>query len=471
MLFLSSRMSSCGLADRPNGIEKETMGATMKTITLAIEHSERELDPKILLAKRLLDDGYRVIIGSTEAIDIFLRRAKPCIVFHKSTYNNRSSFYKSLGHFFCFLDEEGGPATPRGQFAEFCKDRYYSISPKNQDLVFFPSKKYITEIKKFSDTRGVRLVASGWPRADLWRPEFHGYFAEQVTEIKERHGAFFMFVSSFGALTEIRRQQMSQNPYEGEGGKKISTFRKSRLNDYLILLNEIKGRLMPGEKLIIRPHPSEDTQTWKKIIKEDSRLEIVREGNVTPWLIACKGVLHFGSTVALQTAVMGKASVQFRVPHIKGVTDSPCFDLTVNATSTDEVMLALRTKTSGNNLTLQMQVLQEELRFGDSGLAVDRITAELNKLNAPKIDLTSFGRLERLQADFIYFGSSLKSWFRETLRLQGEQTIAEKIPGGLSAQNIVSSLKKLMPYARQEHEIESLSLARNLIVLEPKSTE
>lgn len=439
-----------------------------KTITLAIEHSERELVPKILLAKTLANSGWRVLLGSTEAVDEWLKFANPSVVFHKSTFNARSAQYKQLGHKFCFLDEEGGPATPESQFIDFCNERYSTISPLRQDIVFFPSSKYIQQVRKIVDSSGLKLVASGWIRSDLWRPEMAHYFQNDVREIKRKHGKFFLFPSSFGGLTDRRWAQIiDQDP--SEQSRSIQRYRRSRVHDHLDLLIEMRAKLQPEEKIVIRPHPSEDIHAWRKILSEDSQVAIIRRGDVTPWMIAAEGILTFGSTTAIQALVMGKKTVQYKLKKQLGVTDSLAFSKVKSVESAEDVLAELRKPNSSHKGKELDSSIVQELNINPKKMTSEIICEELSSLDIPRSQLVSLSPKQRIKLTLLHFGSSIKSLVRGTLRLNGEQTISEKIPGGITAALVLEEINKMGLSASGESRLTCESLAKNLVVLELNS--
>lgn len=437
-----------------------------KTITLAIEHSERELDSKVFLAHSLVKSGWRVIIGSTESIDIFLDSADQTVVFHKSAFDKRSGHYKRKGHFFCFLDEEGGPSTPKEQFADFCRHRYKTISRDKQDIIFFPSQKYIDEVKKFADYEKIELVPAGWLRSDLWRQDYSYFYHNEVEELQRLHGKFYLFASSFGALSRQQWTNIIAND-PSEISRRIQEYRWSRVEDYIDLLTELRSKLRFDEKLVIRPHPSEEVHSWKELIAEDRQIQIIREGDITPWVIAANGVLNFGSTAAFQSVFMGKRSVQYRVESIREITDSPSFELVQNVESADAVLSVLRGQKNQAEEKIQEKILLEEIGFDPSTPAAVKIVNKLNELRVRETKLTSISIRGRILINFIYFGSMIRMKVNRLLKFDREQTIAEKIPGGLRIEAVRDRLQRLDVGEPSGLVWDCRSISKNLIVVSP----
>ena len=69
--------------------------------------------------------------------------------------------------------------------------------------------------------------------------------------------------------------------------------------DFLYLLDAD-----PKIPKIIRPHPNEDHLAWQE--KNLSKVNVVYEGDVSPWLLASEGLLHRGCTSAIEGAISRK---------------------------------------------------------------------------------------------------------------------------------------------------------------------
>ena len=80
-----------------------------------------------------------------------------------------------------------------------------------------------------------------------------------------------------------------------------------------------------GQKVVVRPHPSESVEVWKKKTEKYSKhIKIIRSGNIIPWLMASKIVIHNGCTTAVEGFLLDKTIISFRPiknPNIE--TDLP----------------------------------------------------------------------------------------------------------------------------------------------------
>jgi hypothetical protein len=80
-----------------------------------------------------------------------------------------------------------------------------------------------------------------------------------------------------------------------------------------------KGRLIPAlEKsfpqhtIIVRPHPTESQEIYRKIAAKCERVKVTNEGNVVPWIIASEAVIHNGCTTGVEAYVLGVPAISYR---------------------------------------------------------------------------------------------------------------------------------------------------------------
>lgn len=420
------------------------------TIALTLEHDEREFLPKCLLARALCDAGFRVYIGSTESVDIAAKNLKPAILFHKSVWPQRSEHYKSLGHKFVFLDEEGGLTTPRAFMKEFCEMRYGEVNAKNTDLVLLPGPRYLEEIKLNNFVENVPMAITGWPRIDLWRAKYREIHSAEAKVIKEAQGNFYLFPTSFGAASKERLEKMVADATTHLGRKNLELRLKAFL-DYTSLIRELSQSLSPGYSIVIRPHPSESTRAWKREFRGVKRVKIIRQGDIAPWILASSGTIQFGSSSVIQSAMFGKTNVQYRVMKQEGVTDTPSFELAQDFQNVSDLM-AFLCENSGTEqaglVSETMALLKDEIAYDEKELAVDKIT-RLMKMEA--LEISSPLRLSimgRLRINIIFFGSHLKKLINQLTRIVFEETanqkvVAEKLPKGVGGHRVEEIMHKL----------------------------
>jgi hypothetical protein len=171
------------------------------------------------------------------------------------------------------------------------------------------------------------VIETGNPRVDLLRPELRAMYEIKSNEIKQNYGNFVLIVSNFGAnnnyysketnepLVEIRIQQMK---YQGlihtkEEEEFERKFFYNRLNVFNKLQQAIKylSKEFPDLKFIIRPHPSENHDVWKETMKGFQNVLVIFEGELAPWILAAKAVIHNSCTSGLESALLNRKAIAY----------------------------------------------------------------------------------------------------------------------------------------------------------------
>ena len=417
-----------------------------KTIFLTLEHKEREFVPKILLARLFVGAGYRVYLGSSEALGELAKKAGPSVFFHKSTHP-RSVAFRQLGHKFVFLDEEGGVTTPRSTIEDFCLWRYKTLSRDRQDMVLLPNQAFMDVVKSMPNSDGVELRVTGWARVDLWRREFVPLFSKEIQQHINDYGNFYLFVSSFGASDPEGFARLIADDSPTEKFRVIAEHKRDSFVNYVELIRELSGMLTLERKIVVRPHPSESLESWERLFVDCGNVIVVRNGDVASWIHASRGVIHFGSTAATQTVLAGKPAVSYKVKSLRGVTDSPSFDLVPNAGSAREVLRVL----DGNSIeqharslkSRAMVTLRRYMDFDPNVLAAEKIVSavqslELQPIPRPNVTLDlriwllAFQSMTRVK-------TLMKRW--GFIEYQGK-TVYENLDGGIIASEVVDYVRR-----------------------------
>lgn len=270
------------------------------TVYICVEIKNRELDSQLLLAAKLSLMGFRCFIGSHAAIFAVLnaKKIKGGILLDKGTLpSSRMVWIRSKCDSIVVMDQELGP--PLENPIEHLIGWPSRVYPETEALIdkylCVGPKVYQAALIRFSKTpEKVRLT--GWPRVDIWRKLGSAIYKDEIAALREKHGRFLLFISDFGVNED-------ENTYI-EGLKCIST---DDLN-FQKTLRAIRNwdRNPEVDKIIVRPHITEDVRLWKKLLGKVEKTEVCKDLNVTAWVLASDGVIHRGSTVAIEAKLAGK---------------------------------------------------------------------------------------------------------------------------------------------------------------------
>ena len=70
-------------------------------------------------------------------------------------------------------------------------------------------------------------------------------------------------------------------------------------------------KAFPDFSIIVRPHPTENPQIYKDIAKRCERVEVTNEGNVVPWIMAARALVHNSCTTGIEAYIMGVPAVSY----------------------------------------------------------------------------------------------------------------------------------------------------------------
>jgi surface carbohydrate biosynthesis protein len=174
---------------------------------------------------------------------------------------------------------------------------------------------------------GVEIHVTGNPRNDLLRPEIRHYYEETVGELRKRYGDFILINTNFNHVNAfypglnlfVPNDKPGGEPRHGRAAKGMTREYAEGLRDHKQAIFEKFQQIIPAvEKtfpkynIVVRPHPTENQEIYRQISSQCERVEVINEGNVVPWLMATKAVIHNGCTTGVEAYVMGVPAISYR---------------------------------------------------------------------------------------------------------------------------------------------------------------
>ena len=71
------------------------------------------------------------------------------------------------------------------------------------------------------------------------------------------------------------------------------------------------SQIFKDKEIIIRPHPKDDLQKWKKIFKAYRNIHVINIGNHSDWIYNAKVVIHAGCTGGLEASLRGINTISY----------------------------------------------------------------------------------------------------------------------------------------------------------------
>jgi surface carbohydrate biosynthesis protein len=295
------------------------MSAQRSTLIIPVESQVRELDAKLLLACVAAERGFPVVIGSRAFVHHAMASFPKGLYVAKSMRKMSDRMFDiipKLGHEIVAWDEEGLVRFP---------DRFYyqrRLSAKalrSVKILFAWGLDDARAFRAFEGYHGCPIHVTGNPRVDLMRPELRGLFDTEVEGIRARYGDFILVNTNFSGLNHfhdgLSELKWNLEPKDGVVKDPFMAGRAAFRNTILDHFKDLIPVLSKGfsdHRIVVRPHPSENHLLWKEVAQGLGNVEVVNEGNVYPWVIASKALVHNGCTTAVEAAILGTPAVAFQ---------------------------------------------------------------------------------------------------------------------------------------------------------------
>lgn len=301
------------------------------TLILPSETRAREFDAKLLLACHAAEQGMQAIFGAKKAIDQRAADLPRGIYVGKSLTNRNLVIFRMLrrmGFTVTAWDEEGLVwATP-----ELYRTTKIGAQALNEPLCLFAwGEANASAWRDHPQFAGAPIHATGNPRADLLRPELRGFFTDDVEKLQSQYGDFILINTNFSRLNHYYPGQSRQRKLLQDGGDVIrgeddprlglAAHKKALFKAFLHMLPAL-ARQFSDTTIVLRPHPSENHEIWRKTVSDYPNVHVVHEGNVVPWLLAARITVHNGCTTAVESFLLDKTTIAFR-PVTSDIFDHP----------------------------------------------------------------------------------------------------------------------------------------------------
>lgn len=420
------------------------------TIYLPVEIKARELKAKILLSMVAAEAGFRVYLGTKKSINnlVFNKEKKGGIYFYKGgkPYDFLCEIKKKIDSF-VVLDEEMGPALH--DIEMYCRRRIYPGTELLVDQLFVIGAEHKINLESArSELRG-RVHVTGWPRVDLWRPEFSGLYAEEVESIRCRFGDYVLFSSDFGFLSEERVieeverfQKIEVLPSDVEDYKKMAW---STYLDFKVFVDWVR-RIDEDDSfppLIIRPHPSESISDWNMALPNLKKVKIIFEGDVGPWLYAAKGLIHRGCTTAVQAYTAKIPSVYWVGDNSRPKVESLVYRVSTPAVGCNELSLMVRKLFNDKGQLVSIDV--SDRIFIDEELSCSKIVtllASMRTTPACPYEINFYWRAARFIFGALNEFRQMRGWGGAKSELARAR---RKMLGGIHRKEVSMIAGKLLP--------------------------
>jgi surface carbohydrate biosynthesis protein len=297
-------------------------------LLIPVENQVRELDPKLLLACVAARRGFSSIIGSRRELEFRIDSYPKSIYLSKSMTRRSLIFFRmarKFGHDIVTWDEEALVHLP--------PEIYFSrrLHPEAIKLVshlFAWGQDNVDLWRQYAHLPAeMPIHNTGNPRNDMLRPEMHPFYEAEVNALKRQYGEFILINTNFNHVNAFGPDMNLFQPVKNSGeptkfgraargmtreyAQGLWDHKHAVFNSFQQIIPRIEGAF-PDLNIVIRPHPTERHDVYRDIAACSSRVHVTNEGNVVPWILATRMVLHNGCTTGVEAFVMGVPAISYR---------------------------------------------------------------------------------------------------------------------------------------------------------------
>jgi surface carbohydrate biosynthesis protein len=372
-------------------------------LLLPVENQVRELDSKILLACIAARRGFSSYIGSRREIHFNITSFPKGIYLSKSITAASDMMFRimrNLGHEVVAWDEEALVHLP--------DETYYSrrLSPRAMayaSRLFAWGEDNAELWRRYPHLpEGTIIEVTGNPRNDLLRSELHAYYGKEVEKIKQAHGDFILVNTNFNhvnAFTPVQNlfqpaEQTGEIPKFGRAAKGMSREYAAGLRDHKQAIFEDFKHMIPAldkaftnYNIVVRPHPTESQEVYHDIAARCERVKVTNDGNVVPWLLATRALVHNSCTTGVEAYVMKVPAITYRASinedydfgfyRLPNLISHPCFNLGELETTLKKILNGELGPADGDD---RKKLIEHYLEAQEGPLACERMVSVLEKL-------------------------------------------------------------------------------------------
>jgi surface carbohydrate biosynthesis protein len=287
----------------------------MNTVVIPVETKSRELYGKLWLSLNLVSKDMEVILGDKRLIRKQVFNLDPDFYIAVGAGSKREKTFKELRKRakIGILDTEGAVFQSKDSLVE----RYSAKTLEYVDLYFSWGRKQSKLMKSEFSEADVDVVTTGNPRFDLLHSPLRKLYAPGSTAISGKK-PYILFITNFSLGNHYRdthRWEESEEAY----------YQRQMVNEFTTAVKTLANTYCCWH-FIIRPHPSENHDTYKNRFSSAQNISVDYTGDVRTWIYDATAVVHAGSTVGIESKMMETPTIGY-LP----IDEYTCPSLPINA--------------------------------------------------------------------------------------------------------------------------------------------
>jgi surface carbohydrate biosynthesis protein len=322
-----------------------------KIVYLPIEIKNREFYSKTILAAKLIQKNFKVVIGQQWFIyDQILKKNFPPGIFFQNSLNeikyNQLKAFKELQFYNILLDEENYSISFKHQDVFFIENTSRSYFYDWIDIHYCNTVNELNALKKIAKNKK-NFVLTGNVRREFLE-KYSGILDSEAEKLKLKYGKFILINTNFGYINSIFEDYINKllddNVISQKAIpeiKKFFLFEEKNLQNLLIFL-EIALKKFNNINFIIRPHASENIEKVREIYKNLLNYKnfiIDNSGSTHAFIKASLLLIHTSCTTGLEAVYLSKPAINFIPSYLKTyVVNILSFEVNKNVFSINDLV-------------------------------------------------------------------------------------------------------------------------------------
>jgi len=326
-----------------------------KIVYLPIEIKNREFYSKTILAAKLIQKNFKVIIGQQWFIfDQIKKKNLPPGVFFQNSINeikyNQLKKFKGLQFYNVLLDEENYAVNFKYNdfYSNFIKSFYFD----NVDKYYCNTANELSTVKKIVKNEKILLLTENVRKEFL--EKYSGILDSETEKLKNKYGKFILINTNFGSFNSamggfeeyyqfcIRNGFVNKDSKEDKiNNEKIYFMEKQNFQNLLIFL-KIALKKFDNVNFIIRNHPTENLEKFKENTKNLLNYKnfiIDNSGSTHAFIKASSLLIHSSCTTGMEASYLNKPAINFIPSYLKWFVENfISFDLNKNIFSVNDLV-------------------------------------------------------------------------------------------------------------------------------------
>lgn len=369
---------------------------------LPIETKNREFIGKLLTATMAAQENWLVFLGQAKMVRKNMANFLPGVYSEISIpeykYKAHLLDIARKGHKIVNICEES-VTYPDGR--DYCDRKVGANSLSLVDLFFASGERHARDVMSFRNISAERIPVTGSHRMDVLRSGFRDAYSTQSNAIKKALGPFILVNTNFARcnphpnygnrLAGLQEKKVISSNDQIQIWRESRDYKAQLMTEFMSLIPDIISKF--DCQVVIRPHPSENHETWNAWAQVNKNVHIRHEGNANEWMLAAEATIHNGCTTGLEAFMLERPVVAYVPDPESDYSKNIANEVSHQVHTKEELFNALEKALYKGRMDSEEErsskagKLKYYIENVDGSFAWERIVEELNTLDVPYYSL------------------------------------------------------------------------------------